>query len=91
MLLHNTLLFSWLRDCRWKNITLQRRNTNTLTSACGLGLENITLSAGAAAPHPGAETANHNSGRCAEGAALGSAADCTQAGEICLILAEGEN
>lgn len=26
MLLQNTLLFSWLSECRWKNIMLHRKN-----------------------------------------------------------------
>lgn len=66
---------------------LRRKNTNTLTSVCGSGLENITLSDGGPSPHPGADRADYKSGSCAEGAALGNTADRTQAGEICLLSA----
>lgn len=57
MLLQKTCMFAQLSDCWWKNTVLRRKNTNPLTSVCGLGLEHVTLSDGTTfSPHPGAKT-----------------------------------
>lgn len=77
-------MFAQLSNCWWKNIVLWRKNTNTLTSVCGLGLEDVTLSDGATfSSHPGAKTRNnYNHRSCSKGTSMDRAAGRKQATSV---------
>lgn len=77
MLLQKPRMFAQLSDCWWENTVLRRKNTDTLASACGLGLEDVTLSDGATfSSHPGAKNKKNNYSHrsCSKGMAVDRAA-----------------
>lgn len=86
------LMFSWLSDYWWKNIMLWKKNKNTLTSVCGLGLEKVMLSDGAPSHYflEQKQKMTTTVGAVQRVLRCTKLQNCTQAGEGCLILPEGE-
>lgn len=90
MLLQNTHIFAQLSNCWWKNIVLRGKNTNTLTSVCGLGLEDVMLSDGPLSHHILEQKQHLQSQELLKGHFFGQSCR-SQAGDICLLLAQGEH